>query len=254
MDSNRILDAPWPADLNPADVPFNGRSETVLRRQGFYENTSRFDTLTEADVADWWGARSVTVDDIRTTGNEAIRLHHETTELRLRIDAALSAVAVEPWADHIWYRDPRFSAFLPKANSTVHDIVASGSAADRNVLWDQIDDLSAAVARQGELSLGDAVSEYVEAVSGQRGRRLDALLAVTGFNGHDPIIGPEAARRLNVSSQRIYQVVDQLHRRMEKARPSSGAWLPQIAIADETDWPSGYTQRGIEAIWNAFSL
>jgi hypothetical protein len=252
VDSNPILDAPWPADLNPADVPFKGRSETVLRRLGFYNNPSLFDSLTESDVAGWWNAGAVTVRDIRRTGNEAIRIHHETVELRLRIDTDLSAIAIEPWAEHIWYRDPRFSAFLPKGDSTVHDIATSGTAVNRRFLWNRLVGFRAAVEDQARLSLADAVSQYVEAVSGQRGQRLDVLLAVTGLNGHDPIIGPEATRRLNVSSQRIYQIVEQLRHRMKKARPAKGAWLPHIAVADGMHWPRDYTQRGIDAIRSAF--
>jgi hypothetical protein len=222
-----ILDSPWPDDLNPADVPFKGRTETVLRRQGFFDNPSLFDSLTEADIAGWWNAGSATVDDIRTTGNEAIRVHHDTTELRLRIDTDLGVVAVEPWSEHIWYRDPRFSEFLPKGSSTVYDIATSGSAVDRRVLWDRLDGLKSAVEDQGVLSLTDAVSEYVEVVSGQHGQRLDVLLGVTGLNGQDPIIGPEAARRLNVSHQRIYQIVNQLHRRIETARPAGVPGFPR---------------------------
>jgi hypothetical protein len=106
---------------------------------------------------------------------------------------------------------------------------------------------------KADLSLGDAVSEYVETVSEQHGKRLDVLLAVTGLNGRDPIISTEAAQRLKVSRQRISQIVNQLHKRMELARPTGGAWLPQIRVADETYWPSGYTQRGIEAIRSALS-
>lgn len=146
MDSNSILDAPWPKDLNPADVPFKGRTETVLPRQGFYENTSLFDTLTASDVAGWWNAGPATVDDIRSTGNEAIRLHHETADLRLRIDTDLAAVAVEPWADHIWHLDQRFAEFVPKGNSTVYETAISGTAADRRILWERLDGLKAAVA------------------------------------------------------------------------------------------------------------
>jgi hypothetical protein len=252
MDNSRILDASWPADLNPADVPFNGRSETVLRRQGFFDDPSLFDCLAESDVAAWWNAGSVTVRDIRSTGNEAIRFHHETTELRRRIDTDLSAIAIEPWAEHIWYRDPRFAEFVPRVNSTVHDIAISGTAVDRHFLWDQLDALRAAVSRQGELTLGGAVSEYVEAVSEQHGQRLDVLLAVTGLNGQDPIAITEAAQRLGVSRQRISQIINQLHRRREVARPATGSWLPQIAIADQTHWPNGYSQLGIEAIRSAF--
>jgi hypothetical protein len=109
------------------------------------------------------------------------------------------------------------------------------------------------VANQAELSLGEAISGYVEVVSEQHGQRLDVLLAVTGLSGRDPIIGPEAARRLDVSSQRIYQIVNQLHRRMDLARPANGAWLPQITAPDPAEWADGYTQRGIEAIQSALS-
>jgi hypothetical protein len=209
--------------------------------------------LTEADVAGWWNAGPATIQDIHRTGNEAIRLHHETTELRLRIDADLAEIALEPWAEHIWYRDPRFAGFLPKADLTVHDIATSGSAVDRRVLWNQLDDLRAAVAQQGDLPLGEAVPEYVEAISRHHGERLDVLLAVTGLNGRDPIISTDAAERLKVSRQRISQIVNQLHKRMEEARPANGIWLPQIRVADRTRWPDGYTQRGIEAIQSELS-
>jgi hypothetical protein len=253
VDSNPILDALWPADLSPADVPLNGRSETVLRRQGFYNNPSLFDGLTESNVAGWWNAGPATIQDIRSTGNDAIRLHHETAGLRLRIDIDLAAVAREPWTHHIWYRDPRFAAFLPKGDSTMNDIATSGTAVGRRVLWDRLDGLKTAINRQAELSLDDAVSEYVEFVSEQHGERLDVLLAVTGLDGQDPILGTEAARRLNVSSQRIYQIVNQLRRRVETAQPAKGAWLPQITIADQTHWPNGYTPRAIDVVRNALS-
>jgi hypothetical protein len=169
VDNARIFNTPWPADLNPAEVPFRGRTETVLRRQGFFDDPRLFDSLTEGDVAGWWNAGPATVDNIRSTGNEAIQLHHETVDLRLRIDTGLSAVAVESWAEHIWYWDPRFAEFVPRGDSTVHDIATSGTAADRRALWDRLDGLRAAINRQAELSLDDAVSQYVEVVSGQHG-------------------------------------------------------------------------------------
>jgi hypothetical protein len=242
VDSNPILDALWPGDLNPADVPFKGRSETILRRHGFYDDPSLFDSLTVSDAAGWWNAGPATVDDIRSTGNDAIRLHHKTRDLRLRIDTDLSGVAQESWTHHVWYRDPRFAEFVPKGNSTVHDIATSGTAVDRRVLRERLDGLRAAVAQQADLRLGEAVSKYVEAVAEQHGQRLDVLLAVTGFNGRDPIISAEAVRRLNVSRQRISQIVNQLHKRMQAARPLHGPWLPQIRVADQTYWPNGYTQ------------
>lgn len=75
MDDAPILNHPWPPNLNPADVPFRSRTVTILRRKGFFGDPTRFDTLTEAEVMSWWSAGVETVDDIRRTGNDAIRRH-----------------------------------------------------------------------------------------------------------------------------------------------------------------------------------
>jgi len=234
-----ILDTVWPEDLKPVDVPFKGRTRTVLRRNGFFDNPHMFDSLTEFEIACWWNAGPVTIDDIRTTGNEAIRRHYESVDVRHRIDSDLAAVGLEPWASHLWQRDPRFAEFVPKGDVTVRDIATSDTATDRRALWNRLDALRAAVAVQGALSLWEAVSEYVEAVSGQHGQRLNVLLAVAGLNGSDPITGVEAGSFLGVSHQRVYQLVDQLHRARDRARPPAGIWMPQIDTADQDGWLEG---------------
>jgi hypothetical protein len=158
VDNARILDSPWPEDLDPADVPFKGRTETVLRRQGFYDDRPLFDSVTATDVLSWWNAGPVTVEDMRTIGNEAIQRHHGTVELRRRIDIDLAYVAREPWALHIWHRDPRFAEFMSKGDSTVYDIATSGAALDLRALWERLDGLKGAVEAQAALSLSEAVS------------------------------------------------------------------------------------------------
>jgi hypothetical protein len=124
-----------------------------------------------------------------------------------------------PWAPHIWYHDPRFTRFIPKGDHTVYEIATSGSAVDRRFLWEQGTELRNAVDAQATLSLLDAVSQYVEAISGQHGDRLEALVARIGLNGHYPINGTEAARRLGVSHQRFCQIVQHLHRARGRACP-----------------------------------
>ena len=76
MDDTPILDAEWPPDLDPADVPFRTRTVTIPCRVGFFDNPSLSDTLTEAMVLSRANAGPITVTDIGTTGNEAIRRHH----------------------------------------------------------------------------------------------------------------------------------------------------------------------------------
>jgi hypothetical protein len=89
----------------------------------------------------------------------------------------------------------------------------------------------------------NAVAQYVEAISGQHAERLDMLLAHTGLNGRDSITGAEAARRLGVSHQRMYQIVQQLYRARDRACPPAGIWMPQLCTADETGWPPGISAK-----------
>lgn len=104
---------------------------------------------------------AATVADLRLTGNRAIRRHIEETDQRSEMTLALADVVAEPWAAHVWHRDPRFSRHLPKSDNTVQQIAASGHPDQRRGL---LDGLRAAVAAQGALSLPEAVAEYVEAI------------------------------------------------------------------------------------------
>jgi hypothetical protein len=235
VDTTPILNASWPDDLDPATVPFTKRTVTVLERQGIYTNPTLLNELTATDVLGWWNAGPATVEDLRASGDDASRRHHTETGLLEALEADLSNMASEPWAPHIWHHDPRFSRFVPKGDVTVYEIATSGSGVDRRFLWEQRDKLRDAVDTQARLSLLDAIAQYVEAISGQHGDRLAALLARTGLNGLDPIAGADAARRVGVSHQRMYQIVQQLYRARDRACPPAGIWMPQVdAGGDET--------------------
>ena len=158
----------------------------------------------------------------------------------------MAVVAAEPWSRHVWHRDPRFAEYLPKGDATVFNIATGGSLKDQRVLWGNLEGLTVAVEAQAALSFPEAVSEYVEAISGQHGERLEVLLARTGLNGQDPITGREAALRLQRSQARIQQIRDQLLRNRDRCRPPGGVWMPQVAVAERDGWPGGYTDRGVE--------
>ncbi len=254
MDDILLLNALWPDDFDPATVPFRQRSVTILQRVGYFDDWTLFNTLTETEVLSWWNAGVVTVADIRDTGTEAIRHYHAEPALLARIKADLAAVAKEPWAQHVWRRDPRFKTYLPRVDATVYDIATSGTSVDRRFLWDHLEDLRGAVEEQVALTLPEAVSEYVEAISGQHGHRLEVLLALTGLNGQDRISGLEASRRIGRSPPRGGQILHQCLRNRDRARPPTGIWMPQIEAAERDGWPGKYTERGIEATKAFFSL
>jgi hypothetical protein len=203
VDTTLILTAIWPDDLDPATVPFAKRTATVLEREGIYTQPDLLNGVTAADVLGWWNAGPATVEDLRIVGNDAIKHHHTETGLLKKLAVDLSDMASEPWAPHIWYHDPRFAQFIPKGDHTVYQLATLGSAVDRRLLWEHATELRSAIEAQARLSLLDAISQYVEAISGKHGVRLEALLARTGLNGRDPFTGAEAARRLGVSHQRM---------------------------------------------------
>jgi len=199
-------------------------------------------------VLRWWNAGPSTVTDLQVTGNDAIRQHHTETDLLEQLTVDVSAMVSEPWAHHIWYRDPRFAHFVPEGDHTVYEIATSGSTVDRRFLWNHATLLRDAVDAQATLSLLDAIAHYVEAISGQHGERLGMLLAHTGLNGSDPIHGAEAARRLGVSHQRFYQIVQQLYRARDRACPPAGIWMPQLDAADEAGWPISISTKSKPSI------
>lgn len=254
MDSEPILEEPWPDDLDPASVPFKTRTETVLCRAGFHDDPTQFDTLIEADVMEWWNAGVATVSDIRIAGNRAIRRHHDEVDARSQLNTDLDAVTGEPWTRQVWWRDPRFKTYLPRGEATVYEIATAGPPDDRHRLWRHLDGLKGAVRRQAALSLPDAVAEYVAGISGQHGVRLEALLACTGLNGHDPITGSAAGRMLGVTPARMYQIRDRLEYHRLRTQPPAGVWMPQVATAERFSWPDGYTEAGIAAAQAFFAV
>ena len=247
MDDNLLLDAPWPNDLDPATVPFLTRNVTILKRMGYYDDWSLFNTLTETEVLSWTTAGVGTVADIRTTGSAAIVEYHGEALSLGRSVADVASLADKAWARHIWDRDPRFKGFLPKGGGTVYGVVASGTDDDRMFLWDNLEALREAVAAQATLSLPDAVSEYVEAISDQHEERLDMLLAVTGLIGQDPISALEGSRHIERDPTGAGQLRRRLFVLRDQARPPAGIWMPQIEAAERDGWPGEYTERGVEA-------
>ncbi len=113
-----ILAEPWPGDLDPSRVPFRQRTITVLKGMRLWDDMTRIDELTVDDIAGYWVTGPVTVNDLITSGNEAIEWHHNQP-------ARLQQVTTHDWARQVWRRDLRFDDLLPEVDATVHDIAIS---------------------------------------------------------------------------------------------------------------------------------
>ncbi len=106
MVSVGILAQAWPSDLDPARVPFRQRTITVLKGMGLWDDMTRIDGLTVDDIAGYWVTGPVTVNDLITSGNEAIEWHHNQP-------ARLEQVTTDDWTRQVWRRDLRFGDLRP---------------------------------------------------------------------------------------------------------------------------------------------
>ena len=216
-----ILDNPWPLDLDPGRVPFRKRTITVLKGMDLWDDMTRIDELTVDDVAGYWVTGPVTVNDLISTGSEAIEWHHNPP-------ARLTQVAGEDWARLVWRRDLRFKDLLPAVDSTVHDVAVAGHHDDQRRLLETLPELQQRLDTYSQESRDEALIRYVSSNTGQSRERTLRLLQSLGFL-EPHISGGEAGRQLAVSPQRIYQLVAQVRNRIQQAQPpgDAAAWLPQ---------------------------
>ena len=216
-----ILAQPWPGDLDPSRVPFRQRTITVLKGMGLWDDMTRIDHLTIDDVAGYWVTGPVTVNDLITSGNEAIEWHHNQP-------ARLEQVTTDGWTRQVWRRDLRFGDLLPDVDATVHAIAISGHHSDQRSLLKTLPKLEKRLDEVARESRDEALIRYVSANTGQSRQRTTRLLQSLGLL-EPTITGSEAGRQLGVSPQRIYQLVGQIRHRIEQAQPPGDAigWLPQ---------------------------
>ena len=223
-----ILAQAWPSDLDPARVPFRQRTITVLKGMGLWDDMTRIDELTVDDIAGYWVTGPVTVNDLITSGNEAIEWHHNQP-------AHFEQVTTDDWTRQVWRRDLRFGDLLPGVDATVHDIAISGHHTHQRYLLNTLPKLEKRLDKFGRESRDEALIRYVSANTGQSRQRTTRLLQSLGLL-EPTITGSEAGRQLGVSPQRIYQLVGQIRHRIEQAQPPKGAapWLPQDPTAVPT--------------------
>ena len=223
-----ILAEPWPGDLDPARVPFRQRTITVLKGMGVWDDMTQIDERTVDDIAGYWVTGPVTVNDLITSGNEAIEWHHNQP-------ARLKQVTRDDWTRQVWRRDLRFDDLLPDVDATVHDIATSGHHSDQRHLLKTLPKLRNRLDEFAGESRDEALIRYVSTNTGQSRQRTTRLLQSLGLL-EPHISGSEAGRQLGVSPQRIYQLVGQIRHRIEQAQPPNGAapWLPQDPTAIPT--------------------
>jgi hypothetical protein len=216
-----ILTDAWPLELDPSRVPFRQRTVSTLRHMGLWGDMTQMDTVSVDDVSGFWVTGPVTVSDLITTGNAAIRWHHLQA-------AELAVVGEESWTRKVWRKDGRFRNLLPPVDATVHEIAASGHHSHQRLLAATLPELRQRLKHLAAEPRDEAVIRYVAVNTGQSRRRTVMLLRRLGVS-EPAITGSEAARQLSVSPQRIHQLVAQISYRLDQvlAPGVTEPWLPQ---------------------------
>jgi hypothetical protein len=217
-----ILAQAWPKDLDPKRVPYQRRTITTLQRMGAWDDRTRFDELTIAEVARFWVTGPVTVADLVNTSQEAIAWHGDESQQLAAI------VESETWTRQVWHRDRRFTDLLPRVDATVYDVAVGGHHDDQRHLYRTLPALRQRLEVLAAESRDAALIRYVSVNTGQSPPRTVALLQRLALL--TPVIsGSEAARQLSVSPQRIHQLVAQISYRLNQvlAPGVTEPWLPQ---------------------------
>src|SRR5262249_30577341 len=148
------------------------------------------------------------------------------------VSETISRALDQDWIDKVSEQDPRFTSLLPLGRGTVFDRIDaitsmpsdSPAEGDESLLADAIAKISEYISRLEGMSLEDALKDYLGAVSGLQGEKLDALLARLGWHGRLPVTLQAAAEKIGVSRERIRQIEASVLKRL----PSHSVVMPPL--------------------------
>lgn len=231
------LDRPWPLGLDPDLVPWARRTRNCLSRSGLIDDRLRLSRVTYGDLLaiPQMGARSVL--DFVVTAEAAIDLIDGGFEVPEELVELVRKAVGAAWAEIVSEEDPRFSDLLSNASGTLADrleeIKATPEAIATAEGWSALAPVLPAIferiARIERCPLDVALREYVSALGGLEGARLDALLGRMGLDGQPPRTLQQVADVLNVSRERVRQ----LQTRVTEQLPSHPVFMPALDRALE---------------------
>ena len=181
-------------------------------------------------------------DELARADAEAAALTPSSIPARLRpylkasIPEGLAQVLQQPWAHEVSSQDRRFRNLLPSGFGTIYEridrlaeypemLLAGAGLA----LEERLPDLERELERIAGLPIERALSEYLSALSGVTGARLDGLAARLGIAGEPPITLQKAGDQMGVTRERVRQI----QKRASNRRPSHPVFMPALDEALE---------------------
>ena len=225
----------WPVGLLPDEVPWGARVRNAVRRAHLLELPNKLAILTFGEVFALPAIGTKSVLEFASILEAAVGSMPDgarPTDSSVIVESFDPRLLDESWIDMVSSEDPRFSSVLPGGWGTVGDRLESALVTDRGIsgtpaVVTLIRSLPSIVARVNDIArqpLDIALREYVLALSGQEGDRLDALVARLGFDGQPRRTLAETAKSISVTRERMRQLESKFKERL----PSHPAFMPAL--------------------------
>lgn len=221
-----VLTHPWPPELDPEDIPWSTRVRNALDRADLLQPT-KLSALSfgEALAVRAMGAKSVLELASTLEGSIIWVSRHPEHDL-------IPEIMKEAWVEMVSIEDPRFASLLPPGKGTVSQRLESAGLAEGSIstdpdvilLVEALPQLAEEVHRVAEEPLDVALRNFIQAVSGLEGVRLEALLARLGLDGEPKRTLQETGDMIGVSRERMRQI----EVKARKGLPSHPIFMPAL--------------------------
>jgi hypothetical protein len=240
IESLPVFVRPWPASLSPLQLPWRTRTWNCLEKSGLLEDRLALSNLTYRDlfelpamgvlsVLDFAATVEAAMDRLSVMGElNPLHLEFENSEPKGRLqdppgpdvrDRLLNVIDAS-WAPQVSEQDPRFVDLLPAGEGTIFERIDEYTSSpvdhrlDEQSLAEAIPAIEARIHEIDGLPLDMALKDFLSAISGYSGKKLEALLARLGWSGCEPMTLEEAGHIAGITRERVRQLLKRIENRM----------------------------------------